>query len=75
MLLFLKPGDRYPVWRRGFNVLATGHLLVAADPRFLVKKTKHGISLVIKHIREEDAGEYVCQVIAPITLRSCDSQF
>ena len=57
------PGTRHPVWRRGFDVLATGHLIVAADPRVRVQKDDNGISLVIDHIREEDNGEYVCQVL------------
>ena len=57
------PGTRHPVWRRGFDVLATGHLIVAADPRVRVEKDNNGISLVIEHIREEDNGEYVCQVL------------
>ena len=50
------------MWRRGYEVLATGHLVVSADPRISVEKHSGVNSLVIKHITEQDAGEYVCQV-------------
>ena len=50
------------VWRRGYEVLATGHLVVSADPRISVEKHSGVNTLVIKHISEHDAGEYVCQV-------------
>ena len=43
-------------------MLATGHIVLAADPRISVSK-QHGVNtLVIKEITELDAGEYVCQV-------------
>jgi len=58
-------GDRHIVWRRGFSVLATGHIVLAADPRISVSK-QHGVNtLVIKEITELDAGEYVCQISIP----------
>ena len=50
------------VWRRGYEVLATGHLVVSADPRISVEKHSGVNTLVIKHISQQDAGEYVCQV-------------
>ena len=50
------------MWRRGYEVLATGHLVVSADPRISVEKHSGVNTLVIKHISEHDAGEYVCQV-------------
>ena len=50
------------MWRRGYEVLATGHLVVSADPRISVEKHSGVNSLVIKHITEHDAGDYVCQV-------------
>ena len=50
------------MWRRGYEVLATGHLVVTADPRISVEKHSGVNTLVIKHINEQDAGEYVCQV-------------
>ena len=50
------------MWRRGYEVLATGHLVVTADPRISVEKHSGVNTLVIKHISEQDAGEYVCQV-------------
>ena len=43
-------------------MLATGHLVVSADPRISVEKHSGVNSLVIKHITEHDAGDYVCQV-------------
>lgn len=55
-------GDRHLVWRRGYEVLATGHLVVSADPRISVEKHSGVNSLVIKHITEHDAGDYVCQI-------------
>ena len=50
------------VWRRGYEVLATGHLVVSADPRISVEKHSGVNTLVLKHISKQDAGEYVCQV-------------
>ena len=50
------------MWRRGYEVLATGHLVVSADPRISVEKHSGVNTLVLKHISEQDAGEYVCQV-------------
>ena len=50
------------VWRRGYEVLVTGHLVVSADPRISVEKHGGVNTLVIKHITEHDAGDYVCQV-------------
>ena len=50
------------MWRRGYEVLATGHLVVSADPRISVEKHSGVNTLVIKHISQQDAGEYVCQV-------------
>ena len=55
-------GDRHIVWRRGYDVLATGHLVIAADPRFSVDKHNGVNTLSIRDINEQDAGEYVCQV-------------
>ena len=54
---------RHIVWRRGFNVLATGHTVIVADSRVSIEKHKGVNSLVIKDISELDAGDYVCQVI------------
>ena len=51
------------MWRRGYEVLATGHLVVSADPRISVEKHSGVNTLVIKQISEQDAGEYVCQVL------------
>ena len=53
---------RHIVWRRGFNVLATGHTVIVADSRVSIEKHKGVNSLVIKDISEQDAGDYVCQV-------------
>ena len=50
------------VWQRGYEVLATGHLVVSADPRISVEKHRGVNTLVIKHINQQDAGEYGCQV-------------
>lgn len=55
-------GEHHLVWRRGYEVLATGHLVVSADPRISVEKHSGVNTLVIKHISEHDAGEYVCQI-------------
>ena len=46
----------------GYEVLATGHPVVSADPRISVEKHSGVNSLVIKYITEHDAGDYVCQV-------------
>ena len=55
-------GDRLIVWRRGYDVLATGPNVVSADPRVSVEKHS-GINILnIRDIGEQDAGEYVCQV-------------
>ena len=50
------------MWRRGYEVLVTGHLVVSADPRISVEKHGGVNTLVIKHITQHDAGDYVCQV-------------
>ena len=55
-------GDRHLDWRRGYEVLAMGHLAVSADLMISVEKNSGVNSLVIKHITEHDAGDYVCQV-------------
>ena len=58
---------RHIVWRRGFNVLATGHTVIVADSRVSIEKHKGVNSLVIKDISELDAGDYVCQVrLSPV---------
>ena len=55
-------GERLIVWRRGYDVLATGPNVVSADPRVSVEK-HNGINILnIRDIEEQDAGEYVCQV-------------
>ena len=56
-------GDRHIVWRRGYDVLATGHMVLAADPRVSVEKHSGVNTLNIRDITETDAGEYVCQVL------------
>ena len=43
-------------------MLPTGHLVKSADPWISVAKHSGVNSLVIKHITEHDAGDYVCQV-------------
>jgi len=50
------------VWRRGYDVLATGPLLLSPDPRIAVDHKGGSSSLVISSLREGDAGEYVCQI-------------
>lgn len=58
-------GDRLIVWRRGYDVLATGPNVVSADPRVSVEKHS-GINILnIRDIGEQDAGEYVCQISIP----------
>ena len=47
------------VWRRGFTVFSIGQVLLTKDTRFSVEG-KRGI-LNISRVREDDAGEYVCQ--------------
>ena len=49
------------MWRRGFDVLATGAVVVSADPRVSVQAGRDQTTLVINRITEQDAGEYVCQ--------------
>ena len=58
----LSVGDRYIVWRRGIEVLATGPLVVTVDPRIRVEKHQNGNRLVLNSIKKKDAGDYVCQV-------------
>ena len=53
---------RHIVWRRGYDVLATGHIVINADPRISIEKHNGVNSLVIRDISQQDAGEYVCQV-------------
>ena len=55
-------GDRHIVWRRGYDVLATGHIVIAADPRISVERHAGVNTLSIREVSEQDAGEYVCQV-------------
>ena len=55
-------GDRHIVWRRGYDVLATGHIVIAADPRISVERHAGVNTLSIREVAEQDAGEYVCQV-------------
>jgi len=53
---------RQLVWRRGFDVLATGKTKLSPDPRISVHQ-KGGVSrLEISSLRDSDAGEYVCQL-------------
>ena len=47
------------MWRRGFTVLSSGQVLLTKDTRFSVKGERS--ILRISRVREEDAGEYVCQ--------------
>ena len=47
------------VWRRGFTVLSTGQVLLTRDTRFSVDGERSILS--ISSVREDDAGEYVCQ--------------
>ena len=47
------------VWRRGFTVLSTGQVLLTKDTRFRVEGERSILS--ISRVREDDAGEYVCQ--------------
>ena len=42
-------------------MLATGHLVVSADPRISVEKHSGVNSLVLKHIKEHEAVDNVCQ--------------
>lgn len=55
-------GNKPVVWRRGFDVLATGAVVVSADPRVSVQAGRDQTTLVINRITEQDAGEYVCQI-------------
>ena len=50
------------VWRKGFDVLATSHTVLSADPRISVERHNGVDILSIRDITEHDAGEYVCQV-------------
>ena len=50
------------MWRRGYDVLATGHIVIAADPRISVERHAGVNTLSIREVSEQDAGEYVCQV-------------
>lgn len=53
---------RQLVWRRGFDVLATGKTKLSPDPRISVHQ-KGGVSrLEISSLRDSDAGDYVCQL-------------
>ena len=45
----------------GYEVLATGHLVVSADPWICVEKHSGVNTLVLKHITEHEAGDNVCQ--------------
>ena len=56
---------RHIVWRRGYDVLATGHIVINADPRISIEKHNGVNSLVIRDINPQDAGEYVCQISVP----------
>jgi len=47
------------VWRRGYTVISTGHILLSRDTRLSVGHTGH---LHIAAVRHNDTGEYVCQV-------------
>jgi len=63
---------RHIVWRRGFNVLATGHTVIVADSRVSIEKHKGVNTLVIKDISELDAGDYVCQISVPNDILSVE---
>lgn len=64
-------GDRHIVWRRGYDVLATGHIVIAADPRISVERHAGVNTLSIREVAEQDAGEYVCQVRRLMSVTWC----
>lgn len=53
-------GDHVIVWRKATEVLSAGDMLVSRDPRFRLHPASHRMEL--KHIRPQDAGDYVCQI-------------
>jgi len=60
------PGQQI-VWRRGYEVLSAGPSLLKMDSRYSVTgrvqgNTEPGSQLLIHKVRQEDAGEFFCQV-------------
>ena len=55
--------SHHVVWRRGYDVLATGSVKLSPDPRLSVSSLGgSSTSLVISSLTDSDAGQYVCQV-------------
>jgi hypothetical protein len=53
------------IWKKGSNILAVGHQLMAKDdPRVKLEESENGNTLVISLAEPADAGEYFCQISA-----------
>ena len=50
------------IWRRGFEVIAAGAVLLKIDFRYSVVLGPGSSQLNIQSVALEDGGEYVCQV-------------
>ena len=50
------------IWRRGFEVLAAGAVLLSLSTRYSVVLETGSSQLNIQSVRMEDGGEFVCQV-------------
>lgn len=46
-------------WKRGIAILTAGNVKVSPDPRVHLS---NGYTLQIKDAREQDAGDYICQI-------------
>ena len=49
-------------WKKGDSFLTLGGSLLAPDDRFSVDLTDSSSTLTITLVKQEDAGQYVCQV-------------
>ena len=50
------------IWRRGFEVVAAGAVLLKLDSQYSVVMETGSSQLNIQSVRMEDGGEFVCQV-------------
>lgn len=62
--MFPTPEDANIIWINPGRILFTDHDKIAiGDARLSLQKTNHGEwNLIIKHVRFNDSGEYMCQI-------------
>lgn len=59
IILILGTATYVLAWKRGIAILTAGNVKVTPDPRLHLTS---GYTLQIKDAREQDAGDYICQI-------------